>query len=116
MQFKFWISLGICQIGRACSQKFEEWNWSRTGHGHYCVRQDGMVFSHSDAKVNCQRKSFFFKSKDKLYFEYNPKKDKLKIEKENGGRYEMNIERCVASEYAFCAYLVNSEDSVELID
>jgi hypothetical protein len=49
-----WMVIGMCQIRQAQSHKFEGWNWSNIGHGHYCVTSHGYVFSHSDASANCK--------------------------------------------------------------
>lgn len=51
-----------------------------------------------------------------LQFEYDSIIGKMAVLKNNKEKYEMNVEKNAAENYAFCAYLLNSRDSVELID
>jgi hypothetical protein len=52
--------VGMCRIGLAESSQFQEYDWEGVGHGHYCVKSNGLVISHSDGKVNNRWKSFEF--------------------------------------------------------
>jgi hypothetical protein len=65
---KRWMAVGICKPEQAVSHNFQMWRWRSIGHGHYCFESDGFVFSHSDAAVNYQLKSFPFKNDDELHF------------------------------------------------
>jgi hypothetical protein len=89
--------------------------WSNIGHGHYCVRSDGGVFSHSDASANFETLSFEFGTGDVLRFEYDPKQGKLTVQNQKGGRYEWSVER-KGEKYAVCAYLYDIGDAAELMD
>jgi hypothetical protein len=40
----------------------------------------------------------------------------MTVKKNNRERYEMDIEKNAGEDYAVCAYLFNSGDSVELVD
>lgn len=111
----FGIYVGMCQIRKAQQHQFERWNWSNIGQGNYCVRSDGHVFSHSDANVNYKLDSFRFEMGDVLQFEYDSVMGKLTVMKNKSEQYKMNIEKDTTENYAICAFLWNSGDSVELM-
>lgn len=75
----------------------------------------GYVYSHINASVNGQQKSFEFKAGDKLYFELDLKNGRLKVVKNNVQQYEMDVEMDKSEEYAICAYLYDGGDFIELI-
>lgn len=108
--------LGMCQIRQACSHRFEYWGWQGIGHGHYCVSSKGYIYTHIDDELN--RKiinDFKFYEGDFLQFEYNSILNKLVVVDNNRLLYNMDVEKDTAENYAICAYLFDSGDSIELI-
>lgn len=109
------MKVGICRIRQAQDNKFKEQIWRKTGHGHYCVSFDELVFSHHEDDINCKFSWFKFRSGIVLHFEYDSTRGILRIRKNNGEKYVMSIDKGADEKYAFCAYLSESGDSVELI-
>lgn len=46
----------------------EEWDWSKVGHGMYCVGSHGGVLSDADERVNWRMEGFRFGEGDVLKF------------------------------------------------
>lgn len=114
--FTRWIYIGICQIRQTQSHQFESSDWWNIGHGHYCIGADGYVFSHNNANANNKPQSFRFKKGDVLQFEFDLTISKLSVTKNTNERYETDIENGKTEMYAFCTYMCDRGDSVEMID
>lgn len=95
--------------------RFKRWNWNQIGHGHYCLKSDGYVYSHSDSNINYKILSFSFKTGDLLQFKYDRKQNRLTVTNQKDDRFEIIFER-KGEIYAACAYLKDIGDSIELID